>query len=209
MSAASSAITKYFSLLALLVVVGWFFWNPDGWEPQWRPLVAFVAALSAFIAAEWKHRHAVLASRPILHTADSKLFSQILNLLPSNGAIRFLREWDFLGAFDLKEVRPIFAFYEEWNAAEHEFIDQELEGVRRDLHKATARFSHAVAKYTSPSSSGLQSVRHDFGDYDERTQARYRREAKEINDAADIVVEKHQSLVKLARRKFRSVGDAE
>ncbi len=62
-----------------------------------------------------------------------------------------------------------------------------------------------MVKNTSPDAAGFQAVRTQYG-YSPEREERYRREAAELNDKADAVVQRHEALVKRARETLDNPG---
>lgn len=203
-----NAVGKYLALASMLATVAWFFWNPAGWTFNWEPVAVFFGTLIVYIGFDVReHRGVALVSEqlsppPRPHPVDIELFARLRELLPSTGVIAFLREHDFLGAFDRDDIRPLNEFIREWDNAEHRYIDPELEVLRHALYQSVHRLCNLIAKYTSPTRMGRQSVRSDHHEYDPDREQRYHREAQEINECADQVVRSHQELFTRAREKL-------
>lgn len=138
---------------------------------------------------------------------DSQLLEELIALLPSTGAIAFLRDHDFLGAFRPSNVHPIMDFVRNWDNAQHRFVDSELEGLRAEFYRNAADFCSTMAMNSSPNAKGLQAVRADYA-YSPESEQQYRREATELNDKADAVVQSHEALLKRAREKLDNLSSA-
>lgn len=196
-----NAVAKILTLTGMLATVAWFFWNPNGWVFQWEPIVVFLFSLGGFVAAEWTGQHSgEKSNHEKLHPNDKQLFREFLEGLPSNGVIDFLRGHDFLMEFDLDSVSPLRKFLREWDNANHEFQDKELEKLRKELYEAAADFSGKISKYTSPNESRMQAVRSDKLKHIEEHEMRFEKEASILNEAADKVVSIHQNLVRKGRQ---------
>lgn len=134
-------------------------------------------------------------------SVDAELFKNLIDLLPSTGTIAFLRHHDFWTPFKSSTLHPLMDFVQNWDNAQHRFVDGELEALRAELHRWAADFCRTMATNTSPDSAGFQAVRTEYG-YSPERESRYRREAAELNDRADAVVQKHEALVKRARERL-------
>jgi len=189
---------KILTITAMLATVAWFFWNPVGWVFQWEPIVVFLLALAGFIAAEKVPR--TDASEKNAHPNDIALFRTFLDTLPSESFIEFLKQHDFLLSFKLNKVDPLRQFLHEWDNAEHEFQDLELESLRKALMEAAEDFSSKISEYTSSNKSGFQAVRVDDLKHVEEHEERFRREARIIDAASDEFVRLHQELVRKGRK---------
>ncbi|WP_418141288.1 hypothetical protein NUW46_02155 [Marinobacter sp. MA] len=191
-------IAKYLSLAGIVATVAWFFWNPTGWSFEWEPIVVFLTSLGAFIAfdrREYSHsQHGT--SDKVVNPSDVSLFEKALELLPSTTVVHFLKKHDFWRPFQRSEIKPISQFVYEWNNAEHEFQDERLEILKAELYEAASKFDRLIGIYTSPNKDGFQAVRPDSYEDGGDLESKYRREAKELGDAADEVVESHQKFVR-------------
>jgi hypothetical protein len=195
-----NVFAKILTLFGMLATVAWFFWNPVGWVFQWEPIVVFLLALAGFVAAE-KTTPSALAEKQNLnaHPNDVRLFKEFLGIMPSKTFIEFLKQHDFLLEFELENLNPLRRFINEWDNAEHEFQDAELEDIRKSLMSAGEYFSRKVSKYTSPNDSGWQAVRSDRLKGIEEHEKRFRNEAAIIDAASDEFVRLHQELVRKGR----------
>jgi len=187
---------KAFSLSAMLATVTWFFWNPKGWIFQWEPIVVFLFALAGFVKAEKTGESS--SSKP--HPNDIVLFRNFLEVLPSTTFIELLKQHDFLLDFEPDTFTPLTTFLYEWDNAEHEFQNKDLESLKKALLITTEDFCSKISKYTSRNKSGFYSVRVDHLKYENEHEARFRKEASIIDDASDKFILTHQNLVREGRR---------
>lgn len=198
-------IAKYFSLASIMATIAWFFWNPVGWSFEWEPIVVFLASLGVYFGCDWTAYSKAMKSDLIaasVHPSDRFLLKKIVKLLPSTGVIHFLKHHDFLGSFRQREIEPIEQFLYEWNNAEHEFQDEDIEKLKIELFEAARQFIALVGQYTTLNKNGFQAVRPDYYEGGGEREVEFRREANEIGKSADSVVEKHQEFVRVARHKF-------
>lgn len=195
-------LAKVLTVTGMLATVAWFFWNPEGWVFQWEPIVVFLLSLAGFFAAE-KTGSSSKQERQVenSHPNDVQLFERLLEVLPSKTFIEFLKQHDFLLDFQLEGVDPLRRFINEWDNAEHEFQDSELEELRKSLMDAGNDLSYKISKYTSQNNSGWQAVRPDRLKHVEEHEERFRKEAGIIDAASDEFVRIHQELVRKGRQK--------
>ncbi len=113
----------------------------------------------------------------------------------------FLKQHDFLLDFKIETLDPLRKFINEWDNAEHEFEDSELEELRKSLMATGKDLSEKISIYTSPNYSGFQAVRVDKLKHIEEHEERFRKEAKIINSASNEFVRIHQELVRKGRQK--------
>ncbi|MEZ4591594.1 MAG: HNH endonuclease [Chloroflexota bacterium] len=81
---------------------------------------------------------------------DRKLFTQIREILKSNGVILFLREHDYGGSFDLEIHDELEDFLHFCKAPEVEFLDIDMEGLRISLESDIRKFWIALGEDTFP-----------------------------------------------------------
>jgi hypothetical protein len=82
---------------------------------------------------------------------DKELFDKLTNLLRTDGVIEFLGRFNMAGfSFKNSELDPLWEFYYNWNRADHEFINVELEQLRQKLWDASDRYTEIVASQTFP-----------------------------------------------------------
>jgi hypothetical protein len=189
-------------MISMLGSLTWFLWNPKGWSFEWEPIITFLGLLVAYITLDVKTQNETL-SNDIGHVNDRALFKKLREVLPSNGPIRFARYHDFGGTFNLENVMPIKEFSLDWNNAEHEFIDEELEELKKELLEKSSKFSSTIAINTSPNRKGFQSVYPDTHlDSEEDFEKRMKKEIAEIHGAADDLFKIHQKIMKAGRKKL-------
>lgn len=193
-------LAKYLTILGMLFTVAWFLWNPEGWSFEWEPLVAFTLTLAGFIASEIHDKAKDQVSRE--NPNDVILFKKLQDCLPVNGAIRFIKEHDFLGGFTSEEFSPFNSFAYNWDNPEHEFVDLELEVFRKELYNHVVELVQAVGKYTSPNSMGRQSVRVHSQEGIPEFDMQFEREAKILNKIATSVEVSYSMLIREGRKKL-------
>lgn len=134
---------------------------------------------------------------------DKDLFRRFLTTLPSSGSITFLRDNNFAGfSFRRSRLRDLDTFYHEWHDAEHEFLDGELEQIRKRLHELTAEFLSYLAVNTWPLDGDVESswVPPEWEDVQPE---RFRETVDRIHDLAGRIVDVHASLVRMGRAKLK------
>jgi hypothetical protein len=193
-------VVKWVTILVMLVCSGWFVgrWRDPGFP--WDPLVPFIIALGAYIRLEMRPSARVSRVDNASVENDAELFRQLQELLPSHGAIEFVKHHDFGGSFRLEELDPIGRFSYEWDNPQHEFNDLELEAQRANLLRAAKYFSHAIAINTVPRSPGIQSAIPRHIDSDEPFPEWVKQDIQEIHQAAHALVDEHQKMMRLGRK---------
>lgn len=153
------------------------------------------------LVAEGKHLTPAAAQPYLQAESDKRILRDVLEVVPSNGAIRFLRTNNFAGwSFEMKLISDIERFFHDRNGPDHEFLDPELEAARKRFRLAGKAFLVAIATYTFPTSNpGRQSVPEDW---ESEQPGRFDEAVREIHTAADELCEAYDYLVKLARKKL-------
>ena len=132
--------------------------------------------------------------------SDRKLFESFREVLPSNGSIDFIDKFNMSGfSFDIDRLDDLFKFLHEWNDAEHEFLDKSLEEKRSRLLNLIAEYSHLISYNTFPTDRGFQSVP---SDWETEQPERFYETVEKLHAKAGEIVETHQELIRLGRRKL-------
>lgn len=144
-----------------------------------------------------------LPSNQIQIGLDQEIFTKLRKIIPYDGTISFIRDHDFGDTFDRRVIKDFKNFRHECRYnPEFEFIDADLEGVRANLFKHIDDFLNCLAQNTFSDNrpgSHLISVQKEF---------RYSKNeswpqiVREINNAADKVIETYDNLIRLCRRKL-------
>jgi len=130
---------------------------------------------------------------------DKKVFDDLMQVLPSNGAIKFVREKDFGNSFVLDEIEEIHIFLESRNGPDHEFLDAKLEKARQKLREACSEFTWILATNTFPTHSGRQGIEENL---DTSNWQKFHRIMNEINEESRSLCAAYDDLVRLARKKL-------
>lgn len=128
------------------------------------------------------------------------LFAKLNADLPSS-VIRFIRQHDFASRWRSTSLDPLYTFSETWDDASHEFLDSELESLRKDLLSRieSLRGVEAIETFPSNQREGYQEVPPEWNLND---RDRYLRTVKAMNDASTAVWDAHEALVRRARNKL-------
>lgn len=133
---------------------------------------------------------------------DEKLFEKLINLLPSNSVIRFLDQNNMAGfPFRDSELDPVRKFYYEWAVAENEFIDKNLELLKKSLHERIDNYLEIIAYQTWPLNSNLE-FRSVPSEWELEQPDRFKKVVGELHKIAGEIVETHQNLVREAKILF-------
>ena len=131
---------------------------------------------------------------------DRELFHEFLEVLPSSGSIDFIDRRNMAGfSFDSEKLNDLHEFYYNWDDAEHEFMDDELEAKRKRLHELIGDYTSLISGNTFPTDSGQQTVPPEW-EYNQPE--RFGKVVGELHEKAGAVVEAHQDLVRTGRKKL-------
>jgi hypothetical protein len=118
--------------------------------------------------------------------------------LPSNGkSVHFLREHDVAVSFPSEWLDPLYHFIHQWNNAEHEFNNPELEKKRLEFWNILNDFLKKLGLYTfSTDKEGwLSTELKNWEDRREMIETHQR-----LNESRTLAYEAHQNLVREGRR---------
>jgi hypothetical protein len=134
--------------------------------------------------------------------ADRETLNSLLDLMSKTGTIDFLRENNFAGwSFEWNRLEGIERFIMR-KGPEHEFIDSELEALRKSFYDSCKVIIGLLARYTHPVGSGnRQSIPEDWEiDLPEQ----FEKAVSEVHGAAENVCNSYDVLVRRARKKILS-----
>jgi hypothetical protein len=151
-------------------------------------------------------------SEPGRQRQDDETYRNLVAVLPRE-PVRFLRDHDFGGPWPADMTRPIWRFVEERNSVEDQFLDPELEDIRRRLHEAASRFAHASAQYGVPHRT-LEGY-HELAGSDRRRDEppegphyeRFEAWRQELGELADAAANAYDELVGAARTRLPLAGE--
>lgn len=77
---------------------------------------------------------------------DKELFKKFLEDFPSNsGSIDMLRQQDFSNSFNITRLANLEKFVDEWDTVEREFLNTDLERMRRELWEVCYTFNYKLS----------------------------------------------------------------
>jgi HNH endonuclease len=133
--------------------------------------------------------------------ADRVTFADIQKSLPSEGNIRFIRDFSFGYSFRDKNISELEHFFYERKGPEYEFLDEELEAQRKELLSKLGQFIKLSGTYLFRPKHDLDSLEvPDEWELSNRTL--YFKALKDLGSAADLICEVYDALIRLARRKL-------
>jgi hypothetical protein len=130
---------------------------------------------------------------------DRELYDKLTTLLSSAGVIGFLDRTNMAGwSFDRHELDRLGEFHYEWNRPEREFIDPDLEALRRQLWLKADDYLKVIAIETFPAPGGVgrQWVPEEW---EEDQPERFERVVTTLHSLAGEIVKLHGKLVRTGR----------
>lgn len=173
-------------------------------EPGWKSGSALVAAFFAVVAieyAEFRQKLIEHGPRTQVREHDKALFQQLMALLPSNGVIAFVNQHNMSFGFDEGRIEPIDRFVLEWQNAQHEFIDVDVEHAKAELMQACRAWCHTINIETFRMSDRRQSVPPEW---ETDQPERFEKVIRQLHDEAQAIVDKHEHLVRVGTRRLMS-----
>ena len=142
-----------------------------------------------------------IANRDEILETDKQVYLALIEIVPWNGTIKFLRKYNFAGwTFELEELHNLDEFMFRCNDPAFEFIDPDLEALRVKFLKKTNTCLSLIAKHTSPTNTpGFNAVPEEW---ELEQPERFDTAVKEIHVANDDVCNCYDELVKTATRKL-------
>lgn len=147
--------------------------------------------------------------RPVVSAAqqepshDLRLFHDFQSIFAFEPAVRLLREQDFGGPFLRRAIQPLFDFVETWDQPEKEFLDHELQAALADLYRAAREMSNHLVEKTVPIGNGeYASVFSDSLRADGPRPDWVRKEARVLNEQANIFVPIYEQFLRLCRARL-------
>jgi hypothetical protein len=136
-------------------------------------------------------------------THDGALFKELTTLLNSDGVIGFLDRNNMAGfSFASSSLDPIEIFYAQWNSPEREFIDSELEALRKRLWSKSKEYLSTIRTETFPTNSIGRLIVPPEWEFDQPE--RFSRTVDALHSLAGDIVAIHADLVRTGRTKLRT-----
>jgi hypothetical protein len=182
-------IAQLIAAVAFLVSLAWIYRHP-----AWESVTAGLSALVAFVG--------LLIEQNIYNNkkSDRRLFEQFKRVLPSDGSVAFIDTLSMAaGSFHPANLDDLDNFADTWNDAEHEFLDRKLERKRKHLLKLIKEYRLLVGGNTFRTRDGEATVPPEW---ESEQPDRFNQAVNILHDKAGEVVEAHQQLIRLARKKL-------
>jgi hypothetical protein len=133
--------------------------------------------------------------------SDKKVYTRLIEILPWNGTILFVRENNFAGfSFERKRTDDFGKFIDQCSNPEFEFMDPDLEGLRLSLGQYIDSFMSKIARETFPTHTpGWNSVPEEW---ESEQPDRFEEVVTSLHQNAQKICEIYDVLVKTAKRKL-------
>jgi hypothetical protein len=129
--------------------------------------------------------------------ADIELFKEFVETFPSTGLIWFLERNDFGSSFNSNNLDGLSRLIHEWSVPEREFLNPELEDLRKKLLVDANEFANSIGEYTFPDRHPIQTMAVELSHKDPDE---YERIRGLLNAGASRIVKGHQALVRAGKR---------
>ena len=189
-------VVRYLTLIGLLLSVGWIVRSHSEWEP-WT---VFVLTLVAYIGTDlYAASHGQLNLQN--EGTDHRLFRKLLQELPSDGSIGFIKDANMAGfSFRADRLHQLDQFWHQWTTADREFKDKRLEAQRKELYSRVDAYMKCIGTNTFPArNQGFQTVPPEW---EVEQPERFAKVVEELHSLAGRVVEAHQQLVRLGSHRL-------
>jgi hypothetical protein len=132
---------------------------------------------------------------------DVELFKEFKKVIPSKGSISFIDDQNMAGfSWPRDKLRQLDEFYYEWNDAEHEFLDNELEELRAKLHELIGDYLGQIATNTFPANDPKRQTVPP--EWELENPKRFFEVVDKLHDTASSIVKTHQDLMRKGREKL-------
>jgi hypothetical protein len=129
---------------------------------------------------------------------DRVLLGKFLAEFPSGGRFCiFLSDRDVAAPFSGKVLNGLDNLVNNWNDAEHEFLNEKIDKQRKDLWELASKYRPELLQNIFPVGAG-DLLAMDLGQGDLQVQREMKRQ--ELNRAASEIFRKHQELIRLANK---------
>jgi len=132
---------------------------------------------------------------------DKDLYDRLLIELPSKGSIDFLRNHDFHNPFHINKFDHLFNFIYEWDNAEHEFINKDIEKTKKTLLDEINQFLDYSGTKTYPLKVDFQTVMTNI-DSEIELSEETKKNISKLNEYGSSIYNLHQKLIRKGRENL-------
>lgn len=133
---------------------------------------------------------------------DVQAYNKFKELLPPEGSISFIREFNFAGfAFEREKLNQLDAFTFYFTNPDFEFIDKDMETLRKEIYDKVVKFRGLLAVNTWPCGSNNKSSSVP-PEWEIEQPERFNVVVRELHSLTDEICDKYDRLVRLAKIKL-------
>ena len=163
---------------------------------SWERIATLLFSLAVFITSD-----RMLTKLVVRNKHDYHLFNNFLNLLPYDGGIKFIEEFNMGGGrFKKSNLDQLKVFCEEWTTPEHEFLDKKLEKIRGELHEKISEYLNYLATNTWGTEQSIDFISIP-PEWKGKNPTRFYETVEKLHKLSEEVVELYRQLVKLGIKK--------
>lgn len=151
--------------------------------------------------AKVKNSLGVLSSSEYLEL-DKRVMIELVELLPWDRVILFLRDHDFGAAFTYADIRDLDQFWWKCNDPAFEFIDADLEGIRANLIADINEFAKHLLMNVFPVEGRADDSISVPYNWEETNQQRFEAAVAMLNQSSSKIAECYIDLIRLGKRKL-------
>ncbi|MFH1094069.1 MAG: hypothetical protein V1739_07980 [Candidatus Omnitrophota bacterium] len=133
---------------------------------------------------------------------DIELFNLFLKVLPSDGSIKFIDEWNMAGfSFRWSEFDQLKEFAEKWTTPEYEFTDKKIEKLRSELQKKSNKYLWYLATNSWCNKNSVELIASVPPEWEFEQPERFQEVVNKLHESAEEIVDIHRKLVSLGIKK--------
>jgi hypothetical protein len=132
---------------------------------------------------------------------DRALLKELVTDLSAE-SIKFMKDFDFANSFEWSSVAPVSNFALMWKDARHEFLDEEIEAMKRVLVERAGAVADAIALNTSVQWHGRSAVAEASKLDTPHGYREHAEEIRELNERADAFIQAHEDFIRTARKRL-------
>jgi len=126
---------------------------------------------------------------------DREFLLRFMEILPSRGTMTYIRDYDFGGTFDVDWLTDLYHFVNECKNPEFEFINPNLEKIKKKLYMKSDEFLSLIGLETYP----IKIPGRRLNQLPPES-ARYEEVRKKLNNLAQEIIDTYDELIRRARR---------
>ena len=185
-------ILRYLELLSAFASL---YWLTQGGGVE--AAIAFTGFLATFVVQDirWSIR---AEERKRNREKDKELFDELLQLISSDN-LYFLKNHGHDDSFDDSQVKGITRFVDTWDRVDREFIDTQLERLKKGFYETAKKYVSVMGRYTFSDGYGTRRLSEELFYRDE---GEWYAQEKELNEQAAEAAQSLEVLIRAGRKKL-------